>query len=117
MCACNFKLGTTSQLSGNYPVVLSAQNIADNKTKEIMLCIYHTSPSKFKDSFNKILVKGEPLIVDDENGVITLANLHDTGEDAKLFGINFLERAKMVSETFTQEELDNASCTIALSIN
>lgn len=117
MCNCKFKLGTMGQLEGNYPVILSAQNIAANKTKEVMLCIYHTSPSKFRNAFSLFRLNGEPLKVTNEEDVIELANTHDTGNDIKVFNNDFLKVAKDVSKTFTQAELDGASCTIALSIN
>lgn len=117
MCACKFKLGTLGQLNGNYPVILSAQNVADNKTKEVLLCIYHTSPQKFKDKFSVVKINGEPLQVLNEETVIELANTHDLGNDVKSLGHDFYKMAKEVSKTFTQTELDGASCTIALSIN
>lgn len=109
MCACKFKLGSKSALQGTYPVLISSQGIADNKTKEVLLCIYHTSPKKFHDRFKDIT--GD---VKSDEDVIAIANAHDNNIDMTKFNMNFLQMARDLAKTYTQEELDNASCTIGL---
>lgn len=109
MCACKFKIGSKSSLEGTYPVLVSAQGIADNRTREVMLCIYHTSPSKFHNAFKNIT--GD---VKSDNDVIALADAHDKGQDLSSFKKDFLTIVRELSKTFTQAELDNASCTIGL---
>lgn len=109
MCSCKFTVGSADNLKDKFPVVLSSQGISQGRSKEIFLCLYHTSPSKFNDAFKGIVgdVKGE-------SDVVEIANAHDGKLDVSNFKTNFMNIARNIQ--FSQEELSNASCTIGLSL-
>lgn len=109
MCACKFKAGSKSSLAGTFPVLISADGYANNKTREVLLCIYHTSPEKFHNKFKDIVGN-----VKTDADVIAIADAHNNKVDVTKFKKDFYQMAKDLSKTFTQQELDNASCTIGL---
>lgn len=119
MCggSCNFKMSNKQGLAG-LPVILNANAVAQLKTKEIMVCIYSASPTKFKNAFSKIMVNGTPLSdeINSQADVENLAIIHDNGLDTQNFGIDVFKVARAVAKTHTPEEIKNASCTIGLEI-
>lgn len=109
MCACKFKMGSKASLQGTYPVLVSADGFSKNNTSDVLLCIYHTSPVKFHNKFKDIT--GD---VKTDKDVIAIATAHDNKVDTTKFNVDFLQMARDLAKTFTQEEMDNASCTIGL---
>lgn len=118
MCgSCKFTLASKEKLSG-FPVIVDANSLANYKTKEIMVCIYSASPSKFKAAFKDVMLNGTPLSdeINSQKDVENLALIHDNGQDIEKFGVDVLKVARAVARTHTPEEIQNASCTIGLQI-
>lgn len=113
MCGCKFKAGSAESLK-DMAVVLDANDVAAYRTKDIMLCIYSASPSKFQAAYSGIMINGSKLSDEIVSGqeVIYLAKLHDQGMDKKQFNVDFLKIAQGIKHN--QAELDAASCTIGL---
>lgn len=119
MCSgsCRFKMSNKNGLAG-LPVILNASAVAELRTREIMVCIYSASPSKFKAAFSNVMVNGTPLSdeITCQADVENLALLHDKGLDTQNFGVDVFKVARAVAKTHTPEEIKNASCTIGLEI-
>ena len=116
MCACAFKNGSRQFLvNQGYSTIISAPAFASGNTYSEFMFYRCISEPKFLATLSTVKVGDSTLDkeIKTEVEVKKLAELADTGEDVKLWGVSV--KSLLGAIKFDQDELDNAQCKIAFS--
>jgi len=117
MCSCMFKSGKVQTLTG-FDDFIPQQDFVDGKTNMLFRFWFCVDKSSGGQKINKALegfyiTEGDPLIVQKESDMDSLAQMSDSGKDMEVFKKSI--KNALASIRFTQKELDEASCKVAFA--
>lgn len=115
MCACKYKIGSLSDIAGNYETIIAAKDMASGNTAATFKYYYCVSPEKVNLALRSVFIKpGDPLRINNQAEMEVLAKYHDTGEDIRLFNKDIKKVLSQIQ--FTQDEITKSECKVAFSV-